>query len=256
MRRIEVKKGDRYNELTVIRELPEREELSGKRRRIILCKCSCGNESIVLLSNLRIGKTKSCGCLRKIGIYKHGMINTKIYLIWNAMKQRCFNKKHPAYKKYGGRGITVCKSWLQFENFYKDIGEKPEKLSLDRLDNNKGYSKENCRWATSKQQNNNRRDNVLFLYKGKKVSIVTLSKKFKIKYETLYQRIRRGESTEQATDKYFRRNSVLTNYQGRKITIKELSEKVGVNYHKLYMRIMKYDWSVDRAIIDKIEDNF
>jgi len=102
------------------------------------------------------------------GVYKHscrhGMEGSKEYAIWIGMKQRCFNRNISYYKYYGGRGISVCAEWLKFENFYKDMGKRPAEHSLDRVDNNKGYSKENCRWATRKEQMRNKRDNVI--YKG------------------------------------------------------------------------------------------
>ena len=94
-------------------------------------------------------------------VIKHGMSMTPTYHAWQAMKTRCYNKNFHAYPNYGARGITVCDRWLEsFENFYKDMGEKPHKKSLDRIDNSKGYSKENCRWATSQQQVDNRRNTI------------------------------------------------------------------------------------------------
>jgi hypothetical protein len=98
----------------------------------------------------------------------HGKRKDPIYYVWRSMKQRCLNKNHKNYDRYGGRGITVCDEWLNsFENFYRDMGDRPKGLSLDRIDNNKGYSKENCRWTTFKNQSRNRVSNVMINYKGK-----------------------------------------------------------------------------------------
>lgn len=91
------------------------------------------------------------------GNTKHGMSKTKIYGRWMNVLYRCYNVKGNRYKYYGGRGIKVCKRWHDFRNFYKDMGQPPEGLSLDRIDNNKGYSKENCRWATMAEQSKNKR---------------------------------------------------------------------------------------------------
>jgi hypothetical protein len=127
-----------------------------------LCRCDCGNETIVQGPNLRNGNSKSCGCLRvELAISratKHGHAKkTATYSSWQAMIKRCTNPNTWSWKHYGGRGITVCDRWrYSFENFLADMGEKPEGLTLDRINNELGYSPENCRWATPAEQFRNR----------------------------------------------------------------------------------------------------
>lgn len=146
-----IKIGDKFGKLTVI-------ENCGiiKGRTHFKCKCECGNISIVWNCHLSDGHTKSCGCF---AINMHGMSRTPTYKAWVGMIQRCTNLKSKSYKNYGGRGITVCKRWLDFRNFYKDMKERPEGLTLERTDNDKGYFKENCEWVTRTKQIRNRRLN-------------------------------------------------------------------------------------------------
>jgi hypothetical protein len=131
------------------------------------CVCVCGNEKIVDRQSLKKGHVRSCGCLcrdhcKALAIKRRqgGIVDgkkTKAYGVWQALRDRCNNPNNPAYKNYGGRGITVCKEWNSFPQFLKDMGEPPSKRSIDRIDNNKGYFAVNCRWATKSEQERNKR---------------------------------------------------------------------------------------------------
>ena len=123
------------------------------------CVCLCGGICLVRGDSLRNGAIQSCGCLMKglaiARATRHNKHNTRTYVAWRAMKARCNNENGPRYYRYGGRGISYCAEWEFFENFYSDMGNKPKNRSLDRINNDGNYDKENCRWATHKQQMNN-----------------------------------------------------------------------------------------------------
>ena len=122
------------------------------------CLCDCGNLTKATTGHLRWGNRASCGCLLGTRSKKHGMYKEPEYFTWNGMIQRCTNEKSLAYSHYGARGIKVCSKWLEsFENFYEDMGERPEGMTLDRIDVDGDYCKENCRWSDKSTQGFNKR---------------------------------------------------------------------------------------------------
>lgn len=152
--------GQRFGRLTIIERAGG---LSGKSAKW-LCRCDCGNEKVTTRQKLIRGDVQSCGCLQREymqnGNVIHGGYKTRLYSIWHHMKYRCNNPNAPKYPLYGGRGITVCDEWINsfpaFRDWALDNGYD-DNLTLDRIDNNKGYNPNNCRWATSSDQNRNRR---------------------------------------------------------------------------------------------------
>jgi len=168
-------------------------------RSMWFCRCECGGEKIVSGKHLKSGRIKSCGCYKKEISTKHGFCGTKIYRIWKNMIQRCINPRVINYKNYGGRGIVVCERWMKFENFLKDMGSLPtSKHQIDRINNDLGYYKENCRWSTSKQNNRNRRNNHLLELNDKTECLSEWEEETGIKQETIRDRIKRGWSNKDA----------------------------------------------------------
>jgi hypothetical protein len=192
--------GERFGMLTVI----DRSHQDKRRLWWYACRCDCGKEISVRGYCLRDGKTKSCGCLRiEAGkkTAKHGHLRegnrSSEYITWMAIKERCYNQNSPRYKYYGARGITVCDRWLEsFANFLADIGPRPFGLSIDRIDNSKGYSPENCRWATPVQQARNKRNSILISHGGESMHVNDWAEKVSIPANILVARLRRGWSVD------------------------------------------------------------
>lgn len=191
--------GQRYGRLVVIEKAPNKGQ-----QTYWLCRCDCGKETVVRGSHLRNGKIKSCGCyqkeLSKERIIKHSTTHqkthTRLYGIWHTMKNRCFNTKHKDYASHGGRGITVCEEWKNdfttFHNWAMSHGYA-ENLTLDRIDNSGNYCPDNCRWATRKEQANNRRNNHYVTYNGERLTISQFADRLGLNYKYVANRIIRNK---------------------------------------------------------------
>lgn len=196
-----IETGEVIGRLTVIEQVGKNSQ-GGKLFR---CKCECGNEKIVLGAELRRHHTESCGCLfkdvQRKTVTRHGQRYSRLYEIWRSMKQRCYNPNKKKYECYGGRGITVCDEWLHdFQAFYDwaMANGYSDELSIDRIDVNGNYEPANCRWATIKEQANNRRCNVSLEAFGEEHTVAEWAEILGIKKSTLYSRLQRGCSPEEA----------------------------------------------------------
>lgn len=159
---------------------------------VVICMCICGNERAYKHFNLLRGSTKSCGCLWLERKTTHRMTGTRVYGIWRGMKSRCRPNSH-SRADYYDRGIKVCKRWQKFENFYEDMGDPPDGLTLERENNDKGYSKSNCKWATYTEQLNNRRNSHLIEAFGTVKTLTEWAREYNLPYSTLKNRLYRAK---------------------------------------------------------------
>lgn len=195
--------GQRFGKLTVGKRVETANKSSGTK---VECVCDCGNATTAYISNMQRGLTKSCGCLQKEAVRKarttHGMKDSSEYVIWFGMKARCYNPKSTHYKDYGGRGIAMCDEWKEsFEAFYRDMGPRPSPdHTVDRKDNDKGYSKDNCRWATWAEQGRNRRNNLYYVFDGERKTLSEWCRELRIDYSRMYYLLSLGMDFEDAAD--------------------------------------------------------
>jgi len=170
------------------------------------CQCDCGNSKMSSSADLRSGHTTSCGCLNKERLTTHNMSYTRQYKTWRGILERCQNINHAQYNEYGGRGIIVCEKWQTFEGFWEDMQEGyQDNLTIDRKDNNKGYYKENCRWATKKQQANNRRNSIYLTYQGETKTVSEWAETLGLTQNTIRLRLKRYSDINKILDKRVRK---------------------------------------------------
>jgi hypothetical protein len=181
--------GNKYGRLTVL----ARDGINHVGKALWLCQCDCGNKKIVVGYDLRSGHTKSCGCLNKEHFgnlnKKHGKSWTPEWKIWVAMKRRCYDQSQQFYNMYGGRGIIVCKKWHDFNNFYNDMGKRPDGMSIERINVNGNYEPSNCKWATAKEQARNTTRNFMVTANNKTQALSAWAEELGLNYYTVRSRI-------------------------------------------------------------------
>ena len=191
--------GKRFGRWIVVSESEKRTK---SRYVYWVCKCDCGTIKDIASNNLLNGVTTSCGCLRKerltVRNKTHNGSKTRLYSIWSSMIQRCTNPNNKDFKEYGGRGVSVCEEWRNFEAFLNDMGECPIGMSIDRIDVNGNYEPCNCRWATDEQQSRNRRSVRNIEFNGETKLLSDWAKQYGISRTTLADRLNRGWNIETA----------------------------------------------------------
>jgi len=194
--------GQLFGKLIVLYESPNRHNGGSVEW---YCKCECGNVKSIASASLRSGNSTSCGCYGLEMLAKHRIKHGKCprsgrsaeYVVWDAMIQRCTNPNNEVYHHYGGRGIQIFEPWLDFANFYKDVGNRPSsRYTLDRIDNNGNYEPGNIRWATIKTQSRNKRSNFWIEYNGIKMIITDWAAKLGAGASSIARSLKRGKSFE------------------------------------------------------------
>jgi len=184
--------GKRFGSWLVLSE-SSRLDKSGKRaRRVAECVCDCGKKRIVIVAYLINGNSMSCGC--SLLIHGESHANTTEYHIWCSMKQRCANRNHKHWQRYGGRGIKVCERWLKsYSLFLQDMGRRPgHEYSIERIDNDGNYEPGNCKWATAKQQQRNRRDTRRITFHNKTLCAADWARELNLPITTFKRRLSKG----------------------------------------------------------------
>lgn len=182
---------------------------------------------------------------------RHGMYGTKIYMVWLNMKQRCGNPNVKSYKNYGGRGVRVCDRWNSFYNFYKDMGDMPDGFTIERIDNEKGYSPNNCKWASMQEQSHNKRNNRKIEFNGVVMDLSEWTEKLGFGRTTIRTRLDTLKwSIEKAllTPEFKNRRGDVFKYNGKEMTMVEWAKKYNIIPDTLLKRMNKYGWSLEKSL--------
>jgi hypothetical protein len=234
--------GKKFGQLTVIAF-----SCTKNKQSIWECVCDCGNKTQVQTGNLRNGHTKSCGCKTKT---LNGHSNTPTYKTYVSMIERCYKTTFDGYKKYGERGIKVCDQWRDsYFNFLEDMGERPEGMTLDRIDNNGNYCKENCRWATNKEQCRNRRNSFYITAFGKTQTVAAWEEETGVHHTSIINRFNRGLKEEEVFSKtrVNQKNTVFIKAFDKEKSLKEWSIEKDINKERISQRL-KSGWTAEEAL--------
>ncbi len=236
--------GQRFGRLIVV----------GGTRKRVLAECDCGRPKTTCMYDLSHGRVSSCGCLRRELTEKknrtHGKKDMPEYRVWRGMIARCEHQWGAGYENYGGRGIRVCEQWRHdFNRFLVDMGERPSpELSIDRIDNNKGYSPDNCRWATVAEQSNNKRSNLVVEINGRRQTTSEWAREIGIKPSLVFSRIHQGWDPVQAlTEPVVSKPTDLLLFDGESKTVAQWARQHGIPRDTLSRRL-KMGWDTHTAL--------
>lgn len=245
--------GRKFNMLTVLSQAQSR----SKWKTYWNCKCDCGNFTVVSLSNLKSGAVKSCGCLLKpksefpeveqLTKEERKILRSR----WSGMIKRCYIEDNSGYKYYGAKGVKVCDEWKNsFDKFalWSIKNGFNKTLTLDRIDFNGDYCPENCRWATWKQQENNKSSNISIEYNGETLTIAQISEKYGINMHTLFDRIKyQGMDIKSAIETPVKSHKSHVK-ENKTFNLSEMSKKAGINRNTVWRRIYELGWSLEDAL--------
>ena len=205
MRKVKDWKGERFGRLVAVEMVERDQKWRDHKWRF---RCDCGGEAITGIKQAKSGHTKSCGCLFREAMVarntRHGLSRKHPieYRIWKNMRGRCNTPTDSDYADYGGRGIRICDRWTDFAAFFEDMGQRPEGHSLDREDVNGDYDPSNCRWATDKQQANNKRSNYLIEHGGVTRTLMQWCEIYGLDHSKVWYRLKTGRSFEEAFSRH------------------------------------------------------
>lgn len=218
------------------------------------CVCECGSEKVATGKDLRRGATSRC---KQCKSRKHGMSNSVEYKTWMSMLHRCTNSNYEQWSLYGGRGIKVCERWQYFEAFFEDMGKRPSKYhSIDRINSDGNYEPSNCRWGTLRQQNRNKRTNVMLTYKGETLCIQDWAARIGISSGGIQRRIRSGWSIDKIIETPVLQREPMQSHaeithNGETMSLRDWSTRLNINYYTLLGR-MRLGWSTDRMLTETL----
>lgn len=253
MRRLDLV-GQRFGKLVVL----EFSHIDKNGGSVWLCQCDCGNTKVVSAANLRSGYSQSCGCMRRDQLAVHSESRTRLYGIWAAMKARCSNPNNNRYYIYGAKGIQVCKEWesnfTAFRDWAYTSGYRDD-LTIDRIDNDKGYSPDNCRWATYKAQGNNRSTNTKLTYMGETHTLTEWAEKLGMDYHTLLMRYHyRKWSIKDTLTTPVKESERLLELNGEVHNMAEWGRITGFGKEAIRSRL-RLGWSVEDALTKPVNKN-